>query len=96
MKELDSAGRGPNAIVLSVAGYAGYHLNKPQGGNHHAYEAPLAILVLASAMIVASWSAAQVVNAAEPFVLTSSAFKDGTLMPKKHANNTQGNAELHR
>jgi len=35
---------------------------------------------------------AQIASAAEPFMLTSSAFKDGTPMPKKHANNTPGNA----
>lgn len=32
------------------------------------------------------------VGAAEPFVLSSPAFKDGTLMPKKFSNNTAGNA----
>jgi Raf kinase inhibitor-like YbhB/YbcL family protein len=43
-------------------------------------------------IILASWCIAQIANAAEPFMLTSSAFKDGTPMPKKHANNTPGNA----
>jgi Raf kinase inhibitor-like YbhB/YbcL family protein len=43
-------------------------------------------------MIVASWCASQIANAAEPFVLSSPAFKDGTLMPKKVSNNTAGNA----
>ena len=32
------------------------------------------------------------VDAAEPFVISSPAFKDGTMMPKKFANNTAGNA----
>ena len=32
------------------------------------------------------------VDAAEPFVISSPAFKDGTLMPKKFSNNTAGNA----
>jgi Raf kinase inhibitor-like YbhB/YbcL family protein len=31
-------------------------------------------------------------SAADPFTLTSTTFKDGTMMPKKVANNTQGNA----
>jgi Raf kinase inhibitor-like YbhB/YbcL family protein len=43
-------------------------------------------------MIVASWCASQIVDAAEPFVLSSPAFKDGTLTPKKVSNNTAGNA----
>ena len=30
--------------------------------------------------------------AADPFTLTSQTFKDGTMMPRKVANNTQGNA----
>jgi Raf kinase inhibitor-like YbhB/YbcL family protein len=50
------------------------------------------ILLLVGGIIVASWCIAQIANAAEPFMLTSSAFKDGTPMPKKHANNTPGNA----
>jgi len=32
------------------------------------------------------------VEAAEPFVISSPAFKDGTLMPKKSSNNTPGSA----
>ena len=43
-------------------------------------------------MILASWSAGQVANAAEPFMLTSSGFKDGTPLQKKNSNNTPGNA----
>ena len=52
----------------------------------------LGCLFLASAMMFASWGMAQVASAAEPFVLSSPAFKDGTLMPKKMANNTAGSA----
>jgi len=50
------------------------------------------ILLLVGGMILAAWCIAQIANAAEPFMLTSPAFKDGTPMPKKHANNTPGNA----
>lgn len=49
-------------------------------------------LLLVGGIILASWCIAQIANAAEPFMLTSPAFKDGTPMPKKHANNTPGNA----
>src|ERR1043166_4833609 len=44
------------------------------------------------AIILRAISTIRAANGAEPFMLTSSAFKDGTPMPKKHANNTQGNA----
>jgi Raf kinase inhibitor-like YbhB/YbcL family protein len=46
---------------------------------------------LGGGMILASWSAGQVANAAEPFMLTSSGFKDGTPLQKKNSNNTPGN-----
>ncbi len=49
-------------------------------------------LLLVGGIILAAWCIAQITNAAEPFMLTSPAFKDGTPMPKKHANNTPGNA----
>jgi Raf kinase inhibitor-like YbhB/YbcL family protein len=52
----------------------------------------LAVLLVSSAVIVATWSSGYLAIAAEPFTLTSAAFKDGTLMPKKHSNNTAGNA----
>ena len=52
----------------------------------------LGSLFLAGGMILASWSAGQVANAAEPFMLTSSGFKDGTPLQKKNSNNTPGNA----
>ena len=48
-------------------------------------------LLAASGMVVASWRVAGVVNAAEPFALTSTTFKDGTLMPKKVANKNPAN-----
>jgi len=41
-------------------------------------ERRLGSLFLASGMILASWCVGQVGNAAEPFTLTSPAFKDGT------------------
>ena len=48
-------------------------------------------LFLASAMILVSWCAGQVANAAEPFMLTSSAFKDGTPLAKKNAGDNKSN-----
>ena len=45
-----------------------------------------------SGMILATWVTIEVASAAEPFVLTSSAFKDGTPLQKKNSNNTPGNA----
>jgi Raf kinase inhibitor-like YbhB/YbcL family protein len=49
-------------------------------------------LFLAGGMILASWSAGPLASAAEPFMLTSSGFKDGTPLQKKNSNNTPGNA----
>ncbi len=48
-------------------------------------------LFLAGGIILASWCTGHVANAADPFMLTSPAFKDGTPLQKKNANNTQGN-----
>ena len=45
-------------------------------------------LLLVGGIILAAWCIAQIANAAEPFMLTSPAFKDGTPMQKKNANNT--------
>jgi len=42
--------------------------------------------VAATGLVLATWSMGGVANAAEPFTLTSTTFKDGTLMPKKVAN----------
>ena len=52
----------------------------------------LGSLFLGGGMILASLSAGQVANAAEPFMLMSSGFKDGTPLQKKNSNNTPGNA----
>jgi Raf kinase inhibitor-like YbhB/YbcL family protein len=46
------------------------------------------ILLATGAMVVGSWSLG---NAAEPFTLSSTTFKDGTLMPKKVANKNPAN-----
>jgi Raf kinase inhibitor-like YbhB/YbcL family protein len=48
-------------------------------------------LLAASGMILASMCVGTVGNAAEPFALTSTTFKDGTLMPKKVANKNAQN-----
>ena len=50
----------------------------------------LGSLFLAGGMILASWSAGQVANAAEPFMLTSSGFKDGTPLQKKELQQHSG------
>jgi len=42
--------------------------------------------VAATGLVLATWGMGEVANAAEPFTLTSTTFKDGTLMPKKVAN----------
>lgn len=52
----------------------------------------LGSLFLASAIMLVLWCAGQVASAAEPFTLTSPAFKDGTPLQKKNSNNTPGNA----
>jgi Raf kinase inhibitor-like YbhB/YbcL family protein len=43
-------------------------------------------LVAASALVLASWCIGGAANAADPFALSSTTFKDGTMMPKKVAN----------
>src|SRR5579862_8856110 len=48
-------------------------------------------LVAASGLVLAAWGMGGVANAADPFTLTSSTFKDGTLMPKKVANKNAQN-----
>ena len=52
----------------------------------------LGSLFLVSGMILATWVTVEVASAAEPFTLTSPAFKDGTPLQKKNSNNTPGNA----
>jgi Raf kinase inhibitor-like YbhB/YbcL family protein len=49
-------------------------------------------LFLIGGAIVASWSMVQVASAADPFTLTSSAFKDGTTIPLKFGGNLKANA----
>lgn len=49
-------------------------------------------LLAAGALIAAAWGVAEVANAAapaRPFTLTSSTFRDGTMMPRKVANKVQ-------
>jgi len=41
--------------------------------------------------VLAAWAVGGVANAAEPFMLSSTTFKDGTLMPKKVANKNPAN-----
>jgi Raf kinase inhibitor-like YbhB/YbcL family protein len=48
-------------------------------------------LVAASGMVLASWCVNGAANAADPFSLTSTTFKDGTMMPKKVANKGPAN-----
>jgi Raf kinase inhibitor-like YbhB/YbcL family protein len=52
----------------------------------------LGSLFAAGAMALAMGCGGAPAWAADPFMLTSTTFKDGTLMPKKVANNTAGNA----
>jgi hypothetical protein len=47
-------------------------------------------LLLAGAVVVGSWCSGSVANAADPFMLTSSTFKDGTMMPRKVAGKNPG------
>ena len=51
----------------------------------------LGSLFLVSGMILATWIPVEVASAVEPFVLTSSAFKDGTPLAKKNAGNNKAN-----
>jgi len=48
-------------------------------------------LFVASAVTLASWCAVEVGIAAEPFMLTSSAFKDGTPLQKKNSGDRKDN-----
>ena len=47
--------------------------------------------VAAGSLVLAAWGMGGAANAAEPFTLTSTTFKDGTLMPKKVANKNPAN-----
>jgi Raf kinase inhibitor-like YbhB/YbcL family protein len=48
-------------------------------------------LTAAGGLMLAVWGMGGAANAAEPFTLTSTTFKDGTLMPKKVANKNPAN-----
>jgi Raf kinase inhibitor-like YbhB/YbcL family protein len=48
-------------------------------------------VVAAGGLVLAAWGVGGVANAAEPFALSSTTFKDGTLMPKKVANKNPAN-----
>lgn len=48
--------------------------------------------LLAAVVLFVGMPAVPVLQAAEPFVISSPAFKDGTMMPKKSSNNTAGSA----
>ena len=48
-------------------------------------------MFLAGGVIVASWSTSQLAIAAEPFMLTSPAFKDGTPLQKKNSGDRKDN-----
>ena len=48
-------------------------------------------LVAAGGLVLAAWGMGGAANAAEPFALKSSTFKDGTMMPKKVANKNPQN-----
>jgi Raf kinase inhibitor-like YbhB/YbcL family protein len=51
----------------------------------------LGSFVAASGLVLAAWGVGGVANAADPFALSSTTFKDGTLMPKKVANKNAQN-----
>jgi Raf kinase inhibitor-like YbhB/YbcL family protein len=48
-------------------------------------------LIAAGSLALASWCMGGPANAADPFTLTSTTFKDGTMMPKKVANKNAQN-----
>ena len=50
------------------------------------------ILLTAGAVVLASWGISQAAAPAAPFTLTSTTFKDGTMMPAKVANMNQPGA----
>jgi Raf kinase inhibitor-like YbhB/YbcL family protein len=51
-------------------------------------------LLAASALVLAGWGISEAVAAAAPFTLTSTTFKDGTMMPTKVANMNAPNAPM--
>jgi Raf kinase inhibitor-like YbhB/YbcL family protein len=66
--------------------------NKLKGGQVMFTKQRLGSLFLVSGVILATWVTVEVASAAEPFTLTSPAFKDGAPLQKKNSNNTPGNA----
>jgi Raf kinase inhibitor-like YbhB/YbcL family protein len=66
--------------------------NKLKGGKVMFTKQHLGSLFLVSGVILTTWVTVEVASAAEPFTLTSPAFKDGTPLQKKNSNNTPGNA----
>ena len=51
------------------------------------------LLLAVGGVVLATWSMTGIANgAAAPFTLTSSTFKDGTMMPKKVSNKNTGNS----
>jgi Raf kinase inhibitor-like YbhB/YbcL family protein len=62
----------------------------PYGGIVMAMKRLFNRCLLAAVMIFAAMPTAPVLHAAEPFIIFSPAFKDGTTMPKKSSNNTAG------
>jgi len=51
----------------------------------------LSTFVSAGAVMLVAWGLGGIAQAAEPFALSSSTFKDGTMMPKKVANKNPQN-----
>ena len=58
---------------------------------HHLASLVVTSLVAAGGLMLAAWGAGTAANAAEAFSLSSSTFKDGTMMPKKIANKNPQN-----
>jgi Raf kinase inhibitor-like YbhB/YbcL family protein len=78
---------GPNKIRGGTPERASKTLGRrPMLSKRHAKS-----LLAASGIVLASWCVASLGNAAEPFALSSTTFKDGTLMPKKVANTNPAN-----
>ena len=51
-------------------------------------------MLLAGAVVLASWCAGGAANAADPFMLTSSTFKDGTMMPEEGRQQNPATARI--
>ena len=64
---------------------------EPSEGNLMFVKHHLANLAAATGLALATWGMGGVANAADPFTLSSTTFKDGTMMPKKVANKNPQN-----